>query len=79
MTQTVHGIICYLIVGIMVVVVTAFRSPETVETLRGQSALFPSPINTIVFYILLVLLVILFPLVLLKQLIHFIWHRRVKV
>ncbi len=75
MTEMIHGIICYLIVGIMVVVVTAFRSPETIDMVKEQSALFPSPINSIVFYLLLALLVILFPLVLLKQLIYFVRHR----
>jgi len=74
MTQAIHGIICYFIVGITVVIVTYLRRPETVDIVKKQADMFPPPYNKVTFSLLSGLLVILFPLVLVTQIIHIIRH-----
>jgi len=70
MTGTIYGIITYLVVGLVVVLATYRLRRETVYIVKEQSNMFPPPVNSAVFYMLTGLLVVLFPLVLLTQIVH---------
>jgi len=74
MTETIHGTITYLLVGIVVIGATYILRKDAINIIKEQSNLFLPPYNTVIFGILTTLLIILFPLVLLTQIVHTIRH-----